>query len=109
MMFAKYDETGYRELSPGIAKKTLVYGDKTLMAKFRLQKGHELPEHSHPHEQTGTLVSGAIRFVVDGEAFSAQAGDSWCIPGDVPHSAEILEDAIVLEVFSPCRRDYIED
>ena len=109
MMFSKQDTQGYRELSPGIEKKTLVYGQNTLMAQFRLKKGHELPNHSHPHEQTGQLLSGSIRFVVEGESYLAEPGDSWCIPGEVPHAAEILEDSLVLEVFSPCRTDYIDN
>jgi len=34
-------------------------------------------------------------------------GDSWCIPGDVLHCAECLEDAVAVEVFSPVREDYL--
>ena len=34
-------------------------------------------------------------------------GDSWCIGGDVEHGAEILEDSVAVEVFSPVREDYL--
>lgn len=34
-------------------------------------------------------------------------GDSWCIPGGVEHSAEIAEDSVAVEVFSPVREDYL--
>ena len=47
-----------RQPLDGIEQKTLVHGDKTLMAEFRLQKGAILPLHSHPHEQIGYLVKG---------------------------------------------------
>ena len=34
-------------------------------------------------------------------------GDSWCLPGDLEHSAEALEDSIIIEVFSPVREYYL--
>jgi len=84
-----------------------VYGEKTLFTEFRLKKESDLPSHSHPHEQTGYLVSGKIRLTVGDETLDAEPGDSWCIPGGVEHGAEILEDSIAIEVFSPVREDYL--
>jgi quercetin dioxygenase-like cupin family protein len=34
-------------------------------------------------------------------------GDSWNIPGNVSHRAEILEDSVAIEVFSPVRENYL--
>lgn len=106
-MFFKNNEDGYSQLLDGIHIKTLVYGDKTLTAKFRLKKGSHLPLHSHYHEQTGYLLSGKMRFVIDGEDFLANPGDSWCIAGDQKHSADVLQDSVVIEVFSPMREEYL--
>jgi quercetin dioxygenase-like cupin family protein len=106
-MFRKKDTAEPRQLVEGVELSTLVHGEKTLMGQFKIAKGSEIPLHSHPHEQTGTLISGRLRFNVDGEIFDAEPGDSWCLPGDVEHSAEALEDAIVVEVFSPVREDYL--
>ena len=77
------------------------------MTEFRLAKGSVLPHHHHPHEQTGYLVSGRLRLLVDGNAYVCEPGDSWCIPGDIEHGAEIIEDAVAVEVFSPVREDYL--
>jgi quercetin dioxygenase-like cupin family protein len=41
--------------------------------------------------------------------FEAQVGDSWCIPGGMEHGAEILEDSVAIEVFSPVRDDCLPD
>jgi quercetin dioxygenase-like cupin family protein len=108
-MFEKASGDGYRSPIEGIRIKTLVYGDKTLMTEFRLSKGSVLPGHRHPHEQTGYLVSGRIRLFIDGNPHVCEPGDSWCIAGDVEHSAEILDDAVAIEVFSPVREDYLPD
>ena len=106
-MFAKHSDEGFVQVVNGIQRKTLVHGEKTLLGEFHLPKGALLPLHSHPNEQTGYLVSGRMRFDVAGEIFEAYPGDSWCIPAGVPHSAEILEDAVAIEVFAPVRADYL--
>jgi quercetin dioxygenase-like cupin family protein len=106
-MFYKVSESGYKQPADGIRFKTLVHGEKTHMAEFRLARGAVLPVHSHPHEQTGYLVSGRIVLVVGGERHEFGPGDAWNVAGDVEHSAEVLEDAVVVEVFSPVREDYL--
>ncbi len=106
-MFKKSDETGYKEVLPGIRMKAVVYGDKTLMTEFILNAGSTLPAHDHIHEQTGYMVSGKMRLSIGEETFDVSPGDSWNIPGGVPHSAEILEDSVAVEVFCPRRDEYI--
>ena len=106
-MFKKNSRAGYVSALPGIQLKTLVHGEKTLMTEFLLEKGRQLPKHSHPHEQTGYLVSGHIRLAIGAEIFDVMPGDSWCIAGDLEHSAEVVEDSVAIEVFSPVREDYL--
>ena len=107
-MFEKYSDDGYRKSLDGIEQKTLVHGDKTLMVEFHLKKGAILPLHSHPHEQTGYLVDGHILLTIGPDIFQVKSGDSWCIPGNTLHSAEIIEDSVAVEVFSPVREDYLK-
>ena len=106
-MFTQSSLVGYRTACPGVELRTLAHGSKTLFAEFRLAKGNKLPRHSHPHEQTGYLVSGRIRLTIGRDTFEAAPGDCWCIEGGVEHEAEILEDSIAVEVFSPVREDYL--
>ena len=106
-MFRKKGTAESRQLVEGVELSTLVHGEKTLMGQFKIAKGSEVPMHSHPHEQTGFMFSGKLRFNVEGEVFDAETGDSWCLPGDVEHSAEALEDSVIIEVFSPVREDYL--
>jgi quercetin dioxygenase-like cupin family protein len=108
-MFEKQNEVGYVRAVDGIEQKTLVYGEKTLMVEFRLFKGAVLPLHAHPHEQIGYLVRGRIRLTTGTEVHLVEPGDSWCIAGGVQHGAEILEDSLAVEVFSPVRKEYLPD
>lgn len=106
-MLLKANPRGYQPALPGIERKTLAYGDLTLLTEFRMRAGSVLPRHAHPHEQTGYLVSGRIRLTVGRRTIEACPGDSWSIPGNVQHRAQILEDSVALEVFSPVRQDYL--
>lgn len=106
-MFTRWDERNYREMLPGVELKTLTYGKTMLLGEFRLKKGAAIPSHSHPHEQIGYLVSGRLRFNAEDETFEAGPGDGWCFAGNLEHGVEILEDSLVVEVFSPVREDYL--
>ncbi len=106
-MFYQAKPDGYREVLPGIQLKTLAFGERSLLSEFRLAAGSLLPAHAHPQEQTGYLVARRIRLTIGGERFEVRPGDGWCIPGGVEHRAEILEDAVAIEVFSPVRADYL--
>jgi len=106
-MFRKKGTADKRQLLEGVHLSTLVHGEKTLMGQFSIAKGSTIPPHSHPHEQTGFMVSGKLRFNVADEILEVETGDSWCIPGGTEHSVDALEDSVVIEVFSPIREDYL--
>ena len=107
-MFGVSSKDGYTELVPGISIKTLVHGKNSLMVEFLLAKGALLPEHDHAPEQTGYLVKGAMRLFINGKQRDLKPGDSWNIESNIRHKAEILEDSIAVEVFSPARDDYLQ-
>lgn len=106
-MIKHAEATGYNELLEGVRLKSMVHGDATHLTEVRFVKGAVVPEHQHPHEQTGYLVSGSLRFFGKGEDAIVNAGDCWNFASGVPHGAEALEDSVVIEVFSPIREDYL--
>lgn len=107
-MITKNREDGYQPMLDGITRQTLVYGEKTSMFRFRLDGGSRIPLHNHPHEQTGFMVSGRARFTIAGEATEVGPGDSWCIAGGVEHAVDVLEDSVIVELFSPVREEYLD-
>ncbi len=108
-MFRKHDASGYKDVLDKIRLKTLAHGERTLLTEFRLDRGAVLPKHSHPHEQTGYLVSGRLDLIIGNETYAAAPGDSWCIPGNTEHHAVAHEDSVAVEVFSPVREDYLPE
>lgn len=107
MSFQKASREGYIPMLPGIARKTLVWGDLTLLTEFTLTQGETLPMHSHPQEQTGYLVKGRMLLTIGEETCDLGPGDAWTVPGGITHGASVLEDSVAIEVFSPVREDYL--
>ncbi len=107
-MYTKYEDEGFAPLRPGISMKVVGHGEHTLSALFHLEAGRVLPLHEHLYEQTGTLLKGRLTLMIEGDTFQASPGDTWTIPPHVPHQAEVPEDCLVFEVFSPVREDYLE-
>jgi quercetin dioxygenase-like cupin family protein len=108
-MFNKSNHDSYQQVLEGIQRKTLVFGKNTLLSEFRLKQGSRLPRHAHPQEQTGHLISGRMRLTIGDETCEMEPGDSWCVPGNMEHGAEILADSVAIEVFSPVREDYLPE
>jgi quercetin dioxygenase-like cupin family protein len=107
-MFHRNGTEGFQRILDGIEVKTLVYGEKMLLSEFHMKKGSKLPAHSHPQEQCGRLLQGRIVLAAGSEKMEMHPGDCWSFAGGVEHGAEILEDSIAIEVFSPVREDYLK-
>jgi quercetin dioxygenase-like cupin family protein len=104
--FAPASEIEPVEVCPGFWRRTLVWGEDLMLVTFDCKKGHAMPLHHHVHEQAGYVVSGAIEMTIDGEARLCRPGMGYFIPSDVPHSARAIEDTVVVDAFSPPRREY---
>jgi quercetin dioxygenase-like cupin family protein len=48
-----------------------------------------------------------MKFVIDDEGFIAESGDGWTIAGNIEHGVDVIEDSVVVEVFSSPRKDYL--
>jgi quercetin dioxygenase-like cupin family protein len=81
-------------------------GERMMLVEVRLAAGAVVPLHTHPHEQTGYLASGRMRFRLAGEEREITAGDCWMIPGDIPHEVTALEPCLLIDIFSPPREEY---
>ena len=91
----------------GLTRLVGAYNQKLFLAEHRMEKGWVGTAHSHPHDQMAYIVSGHLRVRAGNETFEARQGDSFVIRGGVEHQAWALEPSVVIDVFTPCREDYI--
>jgi quercetin dioxygenase-like cupin family protein len=84
-----------------------VEGKLVTLAIVELDPDAVVPEHRHPHEQNGMVITGQMTFRVGSEERVLGPGGTWRILGDVPHTATAGPDgAVVIDVFSPVRSDW---
>ena len=106
MFRASTDATAV-EMFPGVVRRTLNSGDRTTLVEITLAEGAVVPDHTHPHEQIGYVVSGRVSFTIDGEERELRAGDSYLVPGGATHAITALEPSVCIDVFSPVREEYL--
>jgi unsaturated pyranuronate lyase len=94
------------DLNP-LLQRQFVVGQEIMLARVLLKKGCIVPEHSHHNEQLTYVLEGALKFWIDGQEIVVNAGETLCIPSNMPHKAEALEDTVDLDVFNPPRADWI--
>jgi quercetin dioxygenase-like cupin family protein len=84
-----------------------VIGSRMMISYIRMESGCVVPAHHHANEQFAMVIEGHVRFGVGEEGsgrhrfLDARAGEMVVLPPDVPHSAEALEDSLLIDVFSP--------
>lgn len=104
--FCNVQERTPRALFDGVHAQTF-WGERIMLARVELAAHSAVPPHSHPHEQAGTVLEGAIEFTIGGETRTVRAGELYIIPGGVEHSARVGDHpAVVLDIFSPVREEY---
>lgn len=105
-MFLKNEDVAAAEMAPGLTRKTLGTGEKLMLCEVTFAPGGVAPEHSHPHEQVSYIVKGRLRFRVGDTEDVVGPGDSVYVASGVPHRVEALEEAVVVDAFSPPREDF---
>jgi len=106
MQYIPWHTVPLEDLNP-LLQRQFVVGQEIMLARVILKKGCIVPEHSHANEQLAYIIEGALKFLIDGKEVVVRAGEVLCIPSNMPHRAEALEDTIDLDVFTPPRADWI--
>lgn len=104
--FCDLENRETKEVVPGVHLCTF-WGKEMLLSVTELEANTDMPLHSHPHEQAGTVISGELELTIEGETRLIKPGDAFIVPGGVEHGARTGDiPAKVMDVFSPVREDY---
>jgi quercetin dioxygenase-like cupin family protein len=94
-----------KEPVPGY-KGVFVHSDNMTVAYWDVEKGAQMPEHSHPHEQVANVVDGKFELTLAGEPCVLDRGSAAIIPPNTPHSGKAITQCRLIDVFHPVREDY---
>src|SRR5437660_7158167 len=98
-----------KERLSGKLDRRIITGERMMITHVYLKKGCVVPRHQHENEQITYVLEGALRFKLgDDQVVDVRAGEVLCIPSNLPHAAEALEDTLDVDIFDPPRRDWLE-
>ncbi len=107
MTFYDPSQLSPRTIAPGMQIRTM-WGEKIMISLAELEPASQVPTHSHPHEQMGMVLEGALTVVVGGESRGLKAGEVFLVPSNVEHSVSTGNVTTrVLDIFSPPREDFM--
>ena len=56
---------------------------------------------------TGRVLSGRFSYSVEGRSTELAPGDSIIVPSGLLHGTVCLEKGVLLDIFTPCRQDFL--
>ena len=95
------------EPEAGLKRRVLAYNEKLFLAEHEMMQGWTGTAHSHPHDQIVYVVRGHLKVTCQGKTVDVRTGDTFVVRGGVEHGASALQESLVIDVFTPCREDYV--
>lgn len=90
-----------------LIERRRIIGQRMMISEVLLHKGFRLGTHAHDNEQFAVVLSGRIRFGIGADdspqrsEVTLTGGEVIHLPANLPHSAEALEETLILDLFSP--------
>lgn len=90
--------------------RQMFWGENIMVTRWQLAPGTDVAVHEHAPEQITIVQRGQVTLIFPGkEDVLLREGEMIVIPPSAPHGAKVgPEGCTVLDLFSPLRRDLIE-
>lgn len=106
-LFIKFADIEFQDAGPGVRRKVMAYGPDLMSVYVEFKKGSIGALHKHPHRQITYIQKGSFQVHIGAETQILGTGDHYYIPPEVLHGVEALEDAILIDMFTPHRADFV--
>lgn len=92
-----------------MVKREILSSEGSLMfVRVNLAEGFVGDIDQHPEEQISYIEKGIVEFEVNGKKKILCAGDVQYIPSNVQHRVKVVEECVILDVFTPIRKDLLQ-
>ena len=100
----RWDTLDTTTVATGITA-ALVMGEQLSAARYVLDPGAVVPEHSHDSEEFGHVIGGGLDLRCGDATVTLAAGEAFVVPAGVVHAGRALADGCeLLECYAPPRR-----
>jgi glyoxylase-like metal-dependent hydrolase (beta-lactamase superfamily II)/quercetin dioxygenase-like cupin family protein len=91
-------------IGEGVTLQRLGGGEGISAVHWDLEDGSEVKRHSHPQEQFGYVIKGALAVTIGEETQTVPAGGWYFVPPNVPHGFVTVGETEAIDVFTPIRK-----
>jgi len=102
------DDIPVTPLEALVSRKRFPHTENLMMVEVRFKKGGVGQTHAHAdHDQISYILEGSFEVTVGDEKKIVRKGDGFSVDRNIPHGVVALEDAAILDVFNPIRKDFL--
>ena len=91
------------KVAEGVTRILLSTGERIQVYLLEMKGGTKIPEHAHVNEQASYIVKGKMETDVSGEKGVLKEGSWVSIPSNGAHSGFVMEDTVMIDIYSPPR------
>jgi quercetin dioxygenase-like cupin family protein len=106
--YAKSEAASPTVPEAGVVRKLGAFNQRFLVVENCLATNWVGKAHSHIHDQAAFVVSGHVRVTCQGQIIDMRAGDSFVVPSGVEHQVTAITETVAVDVFSPCREEFLD-
>jgi len=107
IFFQLNNDVEWTDVGNGISRQIFGYDDKIMMVKVKFETGAVGAMHKHPHVQVSYVESGTFELTIGNEVKMLNQGDGYFVPSDILHGCVCKEAGILIDVFTPIRKDLL--
>ena len=107
-VFIKANNLAWEDQGGGIRRKLLGYDPQLMMTYVDFRKGAVGYAHKHSHTQVTYVEKGSFEVQIGEKKQILKAGDCYFVPSNIEHGVVALEDATLIDVFTPMREEFLK-
>ena len=104
----KHSDALVQDLGGGVTRRILSHTEGMMVVEITFPAGGVGAVHTHVHLQSSYVKSGVFEYTVGDEKVVVREGDSLTFLPDEPHGCVCLEPGVLVDMFSPERKDFLE-
>jgi quercetin dioxygenase-like cupin family protein len=106
-LFAEEKLLVWESVGAGVRRQVLTCAEPLMLVKVAFEQGAVGAPHQHVHLQQTYIASGAFAVTIDGQEQVLRAGEGFNVPSNAWHGVVCLEAGMLLDAFSPMRREFL--
>jgi quercetin dioxygenase-like cupin family protein len=106
--FIKSSDVPIENVAPGMNRQIMGYDTNLMLVRVHFDKGGIGVRHQHHHQQVSYVVSGKFEVEIAGNKQILTTGDCFVVPEHAVHGAVCLEEGVLIDTFSPMRKDFLQ-